>query len=95
MYKEGNPKEEGDLHHQKTINQRFADASKLAWYLDKIGQPSLHWQKIVRKEVEPFTKLADKFEAYRNKGAVGQGLQNARTPDQGTIKVSYSDIQKD
>lgn len=95
VYKEGNPKEEGDLHHQKTINQRFADASKLAWYLDKIGQPSLHWQKIVRKEVEPFTKLAEKFEAYRNKGAVGQGLQNARTPDQGTVKVSYSDIQKD
>jgi hypothetical protein len=95
VYKEGNPQEEGDLHHQKMINSRFADASKLAWYLDKIGQPSLHWQKIVRKEVEPFTKLAEKFEAYRNKGAVGQGLQNARTPDQGTVKVSYSDIQKD
>ena len=50
VYKEGNPKEEGDLHHQKMINSRFADASKLAWYLDKIGQSSLHWQKIVKKE---------------------------------------------
>ena len=39
------------------INSRFADAAKLAWYLDKIGQSSLHWQKIVKKEVEPFTKL--------------------------------------
>ena len=94
VYKEGNPKEEGDLHHQKMINSRFADASKLAWYLDKIGQPSLHWQKIVKKEVEPFIKLTKAFEDYRGKGAVGQGLQNAKTPDQGTVKVSYSDIQK-
>ena len=94
VYKEGNPKEEGDLHHQKMINSRFADASKLAWYLDKIGQPSLHWQKIVKKEVEPFIKLTKAFEDYRGKGAVGQGLQYAKTPDQRTVKVSYSDLPK-
>ena len=41
-----------------------------------------------------FIKLTKAFEDYRGKGAVGQGLQNARTPDQRTIKVSYSDIQK-
>ena len=95
VYKEGQPEKEGDLHHQKNVNARFADASKLAWYLNRIGQTSLHWQKIVKKEIKPFEKLTEKFEAYTKAGEVGRGLQNAKNSDQGKVKVSYTDIQKD
>ena len=92
VYKEGNPDQEGDLHHSKMWNARTADASKLAWYLEKIGQPSVHWKKIVRKEIEPLHLVANKFDEYRKKGAIGAGKQNARTDIKGTTKVSYSDI---
>src|SRR5210317_200413 len=95
VYKEGNPSQEGDLHHSKMWNARTADASKLAWYLEKIGQPSVHWKKIVRKEIEPLHLVANKFDEYRKKGAIGAGKQNARTDIKGTTKVSYSDISKD
>jgi hypothetical protein len=91
-YKEGNPDQEGDLHHQKMINARFADASKLAWFLDKIGQSSLHWKKITKKEIKPFIKLEEKFLEYQKAGAIGAGKQNAKISDQGKVKVSYSDI---
>ena len=92
VYKEGHPDQEGDLHHSKMWNARTADASKLAWYLEKIGQPSVHWRKIVRKEIEPLHLVANKFDEYRKKGAIGAGKQNARTDTKGTIKVSYSNI---
>ena len=95
VYKEGNPDQEGDLHHQKMVNSRFADASKLSWFLDKIGQSSEHWKKITRKEVKPFVKLEEKFLEYQKSGSVGAGKQNAKNTDQGKIKVSYTDIQKD
>jgi len=95
IYKEGSPEKEGDLHHQKMVNSRFADASKLAWYLDKIGQTSLHWKKIVKKEIKPFDNLANKFEEYRKNGSIGEGKQNAKTSDQRETKDSYKIIQKD
>jgi glycosyltransferase involved in cell wall biosynthesis len=92
VYKEGHPDQEGDLHHVKMWNARTADASKLAWYLEKIGQISLHWKKIVRKEIEPLHLVANKFNEYRKRGAIGAGKQDARTDTEGTIKVSYSTI---
>ena len=95
IYKEGNPDQEGDLHHQKMVNSRFADASKLSWFLDKIGQSSLHWKKIVKKEIKPFDNLANKFEEYRKNGSIGEGKQNAKTSDQRETKDSYKIIQKD
>jgi hypothetical protein len=95
VYKEGHPDQEGDLHHVKMWNARTADASKLAWYLEKIGQISLHWKKIVRKEIEPLHLVANKFDEYRKRGAIGAGKQDARTDTEGTIKVSYSTIPGD
>ena len=95
VYKEGHPDQEGDLHHVKMWNARTADASKLAWYLEKIGQISLHWKKIVRKEIEPLHLVANKFDEYRKRGAIGAGKQNARTDIKGTTKVSYSNIPGD
>ena len=95
VYKEGHPDQEGDLHHVKMWNARTADASKLAWYLEKIGQISLHWKKIVRKEIEPLHLVANKFDEYRKRGAIGAGKQDARTDTEGTIKVSYSNIPGD
>ena len=87
VYKEGSPDTPGDLHHKDMVQRRFADASKLAWYLERLGQSSLHWKKIVRKEIEPFTLLQEKFKAYREAGAIGAGKQNARDTDQRETKV--------
>jgi hypothetical protein len=95
VYKEGSPNTPGDLHHVDMWNKRTGDASKLAWYLDKIGQKSLHWQRIVRKEIAPLHGLADKFDEYRKKGAIGAGKQDARIPNKGEVKISYNDISKD
>jgi hypothetical protein len=94
IYKEGNPDQEGDLHHQKMVNSRFADASKLSWFLEKIGQPSLHWKKIIKKEIKPFIKLEEKFLEYQKSGSLGAGKQNAKNSDQRETKVSNSTIQK-
>jgi len=95
VYKEGSPEKEGDLHHQKMVNSRFADASKLAWYLDRLGQTSLHWKKIVKKEIKPFDNLAKQFEKYRKDGGIGEGKKNAKNSDQREIKDSDRPIQKD
>jgi hypothetical protein len=92
VYKEGSPDTPGDLHHKDMVQRRFADASKLAWYLERIGQTSVHWQKIVRKEIEPFTKLHERFKAYREAGALGAGKQNARDTDQRETQVGDRDI---
>lgn len=88
VYNEGNPDIVGDLHHKDMVQRRFEDAAKLAWYLERIGQTSVHWQKIVRKEIEPFTKLHERFKAYREAGALGAGKQNARTDSQTQTKRS-------
>jgi hypothetical protein len=95
VYKEGSPNKPGDLHHVDMWNKRTGDASKLAWYLDKIGQKSVHWERIVRKEIPPLYGLADKFDAYRQKGGVGAGKQDARIPNKGEVKISYNDLSKD
>ena len=95
VYKEGSPDKIGDLHHIDMWNKRCADASKLAWYLEKINQPSLHWKRIVKKEVEPLVKLADLFDAYRKKGAIGAGKKDAIKPDQNETKVGDRSISKD
>jgi len=92
VYNEGNPDIVGDLHHKDMVQKRFEDASKLAWYLERIGQTSVHWQKIVRKEIEPFTKLHERFKAYREAGALGAGKQNARDTDQRETQVGDRDI---
>jgi hypothetical protein len=95
VYKEGSPDKIGDLHHIDMWNKRCADASKLAWYLEKINQPSLHWKRIVKKEVEPLVKLADLFDVYRKKGAIGAGKKDAIKPNQNETKVGDRSISKD
>ena len=92
IYKEGKPHEKGDLHHQDMVNLRLADASKLAWYLSKIKQPSQAWADVIAKKREPFVLLAEAFKVYRESGALGVGKQNARNTDKTETKVSYTDI---
>jgi len=94
-YNEGNPQEKGDLHHQEMVNLRLAEASKLAWFLDKIGQPSEAWKEVILKKRQPFFLLSEKFKLYKESGGLGMGQQNARSSNQREIKVSYSDIPKD
>ena len=51
--------------------------------------------ELLTVKIKPFTLLTEKFEAYTKAGEVGRGLQNAKNSDQGKVKVSYTDNQKD
>jgi hypothetical protein len=78
-YNEGNPEDPNDLHSQKMLNLRYRDAYKIAWYLEKIGQKSEAWELVLAKKRDPFIRLKELFNIYRQKGAIGIGQQDART----------------
>jgi len=85
-YNEGNPEDPNDLHSERMKNLRLKDIQKLAWYLNKIGQKSEAWELVLSKKRDPFIRLKELFNIYIQKGAIGVGLQNARTIDQTKIK---------
>tara|TARA_A100001201_G_scaffold44141_5_gene45039 strand:- start:86 stop:937 length:852 start_codon:yes stop_codon:yes gene_type:complete len=95
VYKEGNPNDPGDLHHEQMIKLRYKDAFKLNWYLGLIKQPNNYLIDNLKNKTDPFILLKEKFAVYRKQGAVGAGKQDARTTDQREIKVSYSNLPKD
>ena len=37
------------------LKEQFA--AKVSWYLKRIGQDTGHWDKVKRKEVDPFVKM--------------------------------------
>jgi hypothetical protein len=88
IYKEGNPEDPNDLHHIRHINTRIADAAKIAWYLKKIGEESLHWNKICKKEIKLHDLLHKAFKIYNQQGALGAGRQDARTDSKTETKRS-------
>ena len=56
-YKEGNPDDPEDFGHTDQQKARVQSAYKIAWFLEKIGQPSEWWNKVVAGEVQPFEKM--------------------------------------
>jgi len=56
-YKEGNPEDPEDFGHPDQQKARVQSAYKVAWFLEKIGQPSEWWKKVVAGEVQPFEKM--------------------------------------
>ena len=95
IYKEGNPKEPGDLHHEQMVKLRFRDALKISWYLGLINQKNTFLTDHLANKTDPFILLKEKFDVYKKAGALGAGKQNARVTDQREIKVSYSNLSKD
>ena len=76
-YNEGNPQDINDLHHKKMINLRMAETSKIAWFLEKIGQPSQQWKEFIEKKLDPRDTLRKAFIEYRKIGAIGMGKKDA------------------
>lgn len=56
-YAEGNPDDPADFSHTDMQNQRVRTAYKIAWFLDRIGQHSDWWDKVVAGEQDPFEKM--------------------------------------
>ena len=81
-YKEGNPEDPEDFGHPDQQKARVQSAYKVAWFLEKIGQPSEWWSKVTNGEVQPFEKMVFP------KDVAGAGQLAAKTvDDQDTISL--------
>ncbi len=94
-YNEGHPENPNDLHSSKMLNLRYRDAYKIAWYLEKIGQKSNVWDLVLSKKRDPFIKLKELFNLYKQSGAIGIGLQDARTDSKTETERSNISLGKD
>ena len=56
-YKEGNPEDPEDFGHPTQQQARVATTHKIAWFLDKIGQPSQMWEDIKQGKVQPLSNM--------------------------------------
>lgn len=56
-YKEGNPEDPEDFGHPAQLQARVSTTHKIAWFLDKIGQPSQWWADVKDGRVDPFSKM--------------------------------------
>lgn len=54
---EGDPTNPADSFHPDMIKLKDLYCRKVAWYLKRIGQDTGRWDKVVRKEVEPFALM--------------------------------------
>ena len=54
---EGDPNRVGDAFHPEMQKLKQVFAAKVGWYLKRIGQDTGHWDKVVRKEVEPYSLM--------------------------------------
>jgi hypothetical protein len=67
VYKEGNPEDPEDFNHPNMTQARMHHASKIDWFLKKIGahQSPSPFEKFISGEVNPFEDL----NSYNPKGA--------------------------
>ena len=56
-YMEGNPSDPKDFGHADMQQARVSSAAKIAWFLDKIGNHSEFWDKVVAGDQDPFEKM--------------------------------------
>jgi hypothetical protein len=57
---EGRPEDPRDFNHVTFRNKRVADANKIAWYLDRIGQPSEWFAKVMLGQQDPWEYMCGK-----------------------------------
>lgn len=56
-YMEGNPEDPRDFGHPSMQQARVATASKIAWFLERIGQSTAWWDSVVAGTQNPFEKM--------------------------------------
>lgn len=77
-YMEGNPSDPEDFGHPAMQQARVASAYKIAWFLEKIGQPSAWWADVMSgKRTNPFEKMVAK------PGVKGAGQFGAKPKNDG------------
>jgi len=54
---EGDPNRVGDAFHPEMQKLKEQFAAKVGWYLKRIGQDTGYWDKVLRREVEPFSLM--------------------------------------
>lgn len=54
---EGDPNRAGDAFHPEMQKLKEQFAAKVGWYLKRIGQDTGYWDKVLRKEVEPYSLM--------------------------------------
>ena len=57
---EGNHDHPADFNHPNYRQKRLNDCNKLAWYLDRIGQPSAWFQEVITGRQDPWAKMISK-----------------------------------
>jgi hypothetical protein len=57
---EGRPDDPRDFNHVDFRNKRLADANKIAWYLERIGQPSEWFAQVMLGKQDPWTYMIGK-----------------------------------
>lgn len=57
---EGNHEHPADFNHITFRNKRLADANKIAWHLDRIGQPSEWFRQVLLEGKDPWEYMLSK-----------------------------------
>ena len=94
-YMEGNPNDPRDFAHPQMQEARVKSAAKIAWFLEKIGQKSEWWERVVKGEQDPFEKMKQNTSS----DVQGAGMFEANDPTgvktkQNTQKKKISDEEK-
>lgn len=90
-YMEGNPEDPRDFGHPNMQQARVRTAGKIAWYLERIGQPSEWWQRVLKGEQDPFERM----KKNTSKDVKGAGQFTANDPKgERTAKKKVDDSDK-
>ena len=57
---EGRPNDPRDFNHVTFRNKRVNDANKIAWYLERIGQPSEWFLNVMTGRQDPWEYMCGK-----------------------------------
>ena len=84
-YMEGNPEDPRDFGHPEMQNARVRTAYKIAWFLEKIGQPSEWWARVQAGEQDPFEKMVWK-EGVKGAGQL-ESVSKPKISDDETLSL--------
>jgi hypothetical protein len=85
-YMEGNPEDPADFGHVEMQQARVKSAYKIAWFLDRIGQHSEWWDRVVAGDQDPFEKMVWQ-EGVKGAGQLESVKPSKRIDDEETLTL--------
>jgi hypothetical protein len=67
---EGRPDDPRDFNHSTFRSKRLNDANKIAWYLERIGQPSEWFKQVIMGKQDPWEYMISKEQDPNNQVSV-------------------------